>query len=320
MSSSAALVSPVVDPAPLRAVQTAVADVIRGKHEVIEQVVVCLVAGGHVLLEDLPGVGKSTLARAVAATVGAELSRIQFTADLLPADIIGVSVWRPDSGRFELQKGPVFAHFVLADEINRAPPRTQSALLEAMGEGQVSIDGASLPLPRPFMVIATQNPLEHHGTYPLPESQRDRFALRVTLGYADSEVEAALLQAGASAGRLSTEPVATLEQVAAAQAAAAAVHLHPDLAGYAQRVIQGTRAHAELAQGVSTRGALAWVATARARAWLAGRDHVSVQDLQALAVPALAHRVVLRTAEGDATEAVVAEHVREIVAQTPVPR
>ena len=308
------------DLAALRAVQAAVAEAIRGKAEVIEQVLVCLVAGGHVLLEDLPGVGKSTLARAVAAAVGAELMRIQFTADLLPADIIGVSVWRPQAERFEFQPGPLFGHFVLADEINRAPPRTQSALLEAMGEGQVSVDGISRPLPRPFMVIATQNPLEHHGTYPLPESQRDRFALRVTLGYADAEVEAALLQAGAAAGRLAPQAAASLDAITRAQAAAAALHLHPDLAAYAQRVIQGTREHPELSQGVSTRGALAWVATARARAWLAGRDHVSIDDLQTLAVPALAHRVVLRTAEGGASEAVVAELVREILARTPVPR
>jgi MoxR-like ATPase len=305
-------------PEALRAVKTAVAAVIRGKDEVIEQVLWALVAGGHVLLEDLPGVGKSTLARAMAAAVGADLSRIQFTADLLPADIIGVSVWRPKLERFEFQSGPVFAHVVLADEINRAPPRTQSALLEAMGEGQVSVEGQPRPLPRPFMVIATQNPSEHHGTYPLPESQRDRFALRITLGYADAAVEAALLQAGASVGRAPVTPVASLAAIERAQTAAAALHLHPDLAAYAQRVVQATRAHAELAQGVSTRGALAWVATARARAWLEGRDHVSIDDLQTLAVPALAHRVVLRT--GDVADAVAAEHVREILVRTPVPR
>ncbi len=302
----------------LRAVLRAVARVIRGKDEVVEQVLWALVAGGHVLLEDLPGVGKSTLARAVAAAVGAELSRIQFTADLLPADIIGVSVWRPRLEQFEFQAGPVFSHFVLADEVNRAPPRTQSALLEAMGEGQVSVEGQPRPLPHPFMVIATQNPSEHHGTYPLPESQRDRFALRLSLGYAEAAIEAALLQAGATVGRAPIAPVASLAVIERAQAAAAALHLHADLAAYAQRVVQATREHAELAQGVSTRGALAWVATARARAWLQGRDHVGIDDLQALAVPALAHRVVLRT--GEIADAVAAEHVREIIARTPVPR
>lgn len=304
----------------MRAVADAVSEVVRGKTEVIERVLVCLVAGGHVLIEDLPGVGKSTLGRAIAAAVGSDLRRIQFTADLLPADIVGVSVWRPRAERFEFTPGPVFGHFVLADEINRAPPRTQSALLEAMGEGQVSVEGDSRPLPDPFMVIATQNPAEHHGTYPLPESQRDRFALRLTLGYADAQVESALLQTGAQAGRAPAKAVATLDDVQRAQAQAAGVHLHPDLASYAQRIVQATREHAHMVQGVSTRGALAWVATARARAWLDERDHVSLDDLQDLAVPALAHRVVLRAAGGQADDAVAAEHLREIIATTPVPR
>jgi len=297
-----------------------VARVLRGKDEVIEHVLVALVAGGHVLLEDLPGVGKSTLARAMAMAVGAEPSRIQFTSDLLPADIIGVSVWRPRAEAFEFRPGPIFAHVVLADEVNRAPPRTQSALLEAMGEGQVSVEGRPRPLPRPFMVIATQNPSEHHGTYPLPESQRDRFALRITLGYAAAEVEAGLLEAGSEATRVDASPVATLAAVEAAQRAAAALHLHPDLAAYAQRVVQATREHAELSQGVSTRGALAWVATARAHAWLHRRDHVSIDDLQRLAVPALAHRLVLRTPGGELDDAIRADHVREILARVPVPR
>jgi len=301
-------------------VQASVAEVVRGKLEVIEEVIVCLVAGGHLLLEDLPGVGKTTLARAVAAAVGAKLSRIQFTADLLPADIIGVSVWRARAESFEFQPGPIFANFVLADEINRAPPRTQSALLEAMGEGQVSVEGESRPLPSPFMVIATQNPAEHHGTYPLPESQRDRFALRITLGYANAEVEAALLESGADAGRVPATPVATLEDIAEGQRAATALHLHPDLATYAQQVAQATRDHADLAQGVSTRGALAWVATARARAWLSGRDHVSLDDLQTLAVAALAHRVVLHAATSEGADAEASEHIREVLARTPVPR
>ncbi|MCA9708219.1 MAG: MoxR family ATPase [Myxococcales bacterium] len=308
------------EPATLRRVLHAVGQVVHGKDEVIEQVLLALLAGGHVLLEDLPGVGKSTLARAMAAAVGAELSRVQFTSDLLPADILGVSVWRPRAETFEFRPGPIFAHVVLADEVNRAPPRTQSALLEAMGEGQVSVEGQTRPLPRPFMVIATQNPSEHHGTYPLPESQRDRFALRITLGYAAADVEAQLLQAGASVGRATARPVVSLATVQQAQAAAAGLHLHPDLAAYAQRVVQATREHEALQQGVSTRGALAWVATARARAWLAGRDHVGIDDLQRLAVPALAHRLVLHAAAGEATEAASADLVREILARVPVPR
>jgi len=306
--------------AALRKVRAAVAEVVRGKDEVIDQVLVALVAGGHVLLEDLPGVGKSTLARAVAAAIGAELSRVQFTSDLLPADIIGVSVWRPRTEDFEFRPGPIFAHVVLADEVNRAPPRTQSALLEAMGEGQVSVEGRTRALPHPFMVIATQNPSEHHGTYPLPESQRDRFALRITLGYAGAEVEAQLLQDGSSVGRTPATPVATLTDIEQAQLAAARLHLHPDLAIYAQQVVQTTRDHSDLGQGVSTRGALAWVATARARAWLAGRDHVSIDDLQSLAVPALAHRLVLRATAGEADDEARADHVREVLARVPVPR
>jgi MoxR-like ATPase len=294
-------------------VHEAVAERIRGKDEVVELALVALVAGGHLLVEDMPGVGKSTLARALASAVGGTLSRIQFTSDLLPADIVGVNVWRAGSERFELSPGPIFANFVLADELNRAPPRTQSALLEAMGEGQVSIDGHTRPLPRPFMVLATQNPLEHHGTYPLPESQRDRFTLCVSLGYAAAEIEAELLANPPSVGPL--EAVTDPDTVAAAQRRAAEMFLHADLAAYAQRVVQATREHAGLRLGVSTRGALAWVAAARARAFLRDRSHVSIDDLQDLAVPALAHRV-LRSATGSATDDVI----RTIVASTAVPR
>ena len=299
--------------ATLRRVHEAVAERIRGKDEIVELALVALVAGGHLLVEDMPGVGKSTLARALAAAVGGTLSRIQFTSDLLPADIVGVGVWRAASERFELAPGPIFANFVLADELNRAPPRTQSALLEAMGEGQVSIDGKTHALPRPFMVLATQNPLEHHGTYPLPESQRDRFTLCVSLGYAAADVEAELL-----ANPPPTRPLAAVtdpETIAAAQVRAAALMLHPDLAAYAQRVVQATREHPDLRLGVSTRGALSWVAAARARALLQDRAHVSIDDLQELAVPALSHRVV-QSATGSAPEDVI----RTIVASTGVPR
>jgi MoxR-like ATPase len=282
----------------LKRVHEAVAERIRGKDEVVELALVALVAGGHLLVEDMPGVGKSTLARALASAVGGTLSRIQFTSDLLPADIVGVNVWRAGSERFELSPGPIFANFVLADELNRAPPRTQSALLEAMGEGQVSIDGHTR---------------EHHGTYPLPESQRDRFTLCVSLGYAAAEIEAELLANPPSVGPL--EAVTDPDTVAAAQRRAAEMFLHADLAAYAQRVVQATREHAGLRLGVSTRGALAWVAAARARAFLRDRSHVSIDDLQDLAVPALAHRVV-RSATGSATDDVI----RTIVASTAVPR
>jgi MoxR-like ATPase len=297
----------------LRRVQEIIAERIRGKDDVVELALVALVAGGHLLVEDMPGVGKSTLARALAGAVGGTLSRIQFTSDLLPADIVGVNVWRAASERFELSPGPIFANFVLADELNRAPPRTQSALLEAMGEGQVSIDGKTHALPRPFMVLATQNPLEHHGTYPLPESQRDRFTLCVSLGYAAADIEAELLASPPPTRPV--QPATDPETIAAAQERAAAVLLHPDLAVYAQRVVQATREHDGLRLGVSTRGALAWVAAARARAFLRDRTHVTIDDLQDLAVAALAHRVV-RSATGSSPE----EVIRTIVASTIVPR
>jgi MoxR-like ATPase len=304
-------------------IRAAVATRIHGKKEVIDLALICLVARGHLLIEDIPGVGKSTLARALAEAIGGSFSRIQFTSDLLPADLLGVSVWRASNEQFEFRRGPMFANLVLADEVNRAPPRTQSALLEAMAEGQVSIDGISHPLPQPFIVIATQNPEEHHGTYPLPESQRDRFLLRLSMGYADAATEAALLRDGgveppgaaSKHGATIDSPSALLEL----QNAAAAIHLHADLADYAQRVVQATRDAGEIRLGVSTRGALAWVAAARARALLNGRAQVGIDDLQELAVFGLAHRIVpAQTGSGDQV-ALAQELVREIIATVPVP-
>jgi MoxR-like ATPase len=304
--------------AAVAAVREAVGTVIRGKDDVVELAMVAMLAGGHLLIEDIPGVGKSTLARALAQAAGGEFRRIQFTSDLLPADLVGVSVLRPGLERAEFRPGPLFANFVLADEINRAPPRTQSALLEAMGEQTISVDGISHPLPLPFMVIATQNPSEHHGTYPLPESQRDRFMLRLAMGYAAPDVEAELL-AGVRDDAAVHEPVCTLEAIVAARSAALGVFVHPDLAGYAQRVVQATRVHPGVRLGVSTRGALAWMRAACARAWIDGRTQLAVDDLQDLAVHALAHRMIA-TAATDESGAVAAERVREIVALTPVPR
>ncbi len=306
----------------LAAIRAAVARRIHGKDEVIDLALICLIARGHLLIEDIPGVGKSTLARALASAIGGSFSRIQFTSDLLPADLLGVNVWRASREQFEFRPGPIFANLVLADEVNRAPPRTQSALLEAMAEGQVSIDGTSHPLPEPFIVIATQNPEEHHGTYPLPESQRDRFVLRLSMGYADAEVEAALLLRGGveGPGRPAAEPaLAEPTQLHELQAAADRVHLHPDLARYAQRLVQATRDAGEIRLGVSTRGALAWVAAARARALLAGRAQASIDDLQELAVPALAHRIVPAQAGSGDQVALAQELVRELVATVPVP-
>ncbi len=299
------------------AIREAVGNAIVGKAEIIDLALVALLSGGHLLLEDMPGVGKSTLARSLAGAVGGVFRRIQFTADLLPADVLGVNVWRPQRESFEFREGPLFANFVLADEVNRAPPRTQSALLEAMGEHQISVDGVSRPLPEPFMVIATQNPLEHYGTYPLPESQRDRFVLRLSMGYASADVEAALLQGNGT--RPTTEAVVSAQDVLAAQRAARGVFVHADLAAYAQAVVQATRQHPRARLGVSTRGALAWVAAARARALLEGREQISLDDLQELAIAALAHRVLPSLASDEAS-ASSEELVREIIATVPVPQ
>lgn len=307
--------------AAIRAVADAVNGVIAGKEAIVESSLIALLAGGHLLLEDIPGVGKSTLARTLAKAVGGEFRRVQFTSDLLPADVLGVNVWRPQSERFEFREGPLFGNFVLADEINRAPPRTQSALLEAMGERQISVDGHARQLPDPFMVIATQNPLEHYGTYPLPESQRDRFLLRLSMGYASDEVETELLQQAAPPRREGdARPVTSPADILTAQASVRAVFLHPDLASYAQRVVARTRTDPHIRLGVSTRGALAWVAAARARAFLHAREQVDIDDLQELAVPALAHRLLVSQGAGDEGSASAQELLRELIATIDVPR
>ncbi len=304
----------------LAAIREAVAASIRGKDGIIELALIGLVAGGHILIEDIPGVGKSTLARALASAIGGSFARIQFTSDLLPADLLGVNVWLAREQQFEFRPGPMFANLVLADEVNRAPPRTQSALLEAMAERQVSLDGKSHALPSPFAVIATQNPEEHHGTYPLPESQRDRFMLRLSMGYAASEVEAALLQTGGVDPQArAAKQVAAPDTLTQLQTAAKRVHLHADLATYAQRVVQATRELPAIRLGVSTRGALAWVAAARARALLDGRGAVGIDDLQELALPALAHRILPAQAGTGDQAAYAQELVRELIARVAVP-
>ncbi len=315
-------VRPRSDPvdAPLAAVRAVVRQAIRGKDDVIELALCCLVAGGHLLLEDVPGVGKSTLAQALARAVGGAFRRVQFTSDLLPADLLGVNVWRAHQEQFEFKPGPVFANFVLADEINRAPPRTQSALLEAMGEQQITVDGHTYHLPAPFMVLATQNPSEHYGTYALPESQRDRFLMRVSLGYAPAEVEVEILHnRDQLVARLSEQPVVTLEQVVRAQAGARVVELHADLARYAQRVVETTRVDSRLRLGVSTRGAIGWISAARARAYLSGREFVSPDDLQELAVCALAHRVVPAHAPPGAETSIAIDIISELLGSIPIP-
>jgi len=275
------------------ALETNIARVLRGKPGAIRHAVVALLARGHLLIEDVPGVGKTTLARALAQSIGGTFHRIQFTSDLLPSDVVEVSILDPKSAEFEFRPGPVFANLVLADEINRTPPRTQSALLEAMNEGQVSVDGRTYPLEAPFLVMATQNAEERYGTYPLPESQMDRFLLRIRIDYPSAEDERRILLE--SAGRPEDkrlEPVLSVAQVRALQEAAERVHLSAELADYIVAVARETRRSPHLSLGVSPRGQLAWRNAARAAALADGRDYVLPDDLKSLVGPVLAHRIV----------------------------
>jgi MoxR-like ATPase len=273
---------------------TAVERVIRGKRHAVELAVTTLVAGGHLLLEDVPGVGKTSLAKALAAATGATLGRIQFTPDLLPTDVVGSSIWNPRDGRFEYHPGPVFAQVVLADEINRASPKTQSALLEAMAEAQVTADGETRPLPEGHMVIATQNPAEQHGTFPLPESQLDRFLLRLSLGYPDRTHESEILDADGTESQIAHIDVAAdRATIAALRRHCAQIHVAPALTNYLLDLAHASRSHPHLALGASPRAVLGLRRVAQIRAMAAGRNHVLPDDVKATAVPALAHRLVL---------------------------
>lgn len=280
-----------------------VSTIIVGKRAQIELSVICLLADGHLLIEDIPGVGKTTLAQALARSLGLSFSRVQFTADLLPSDLLGVSVYEREREGFVFHPGPVFAQVLLADEINRAGPRTQSALLEVMEERQVSADGQTRPLPEPFFVIATQNPVEQLGTHPLPESQLDRFALKVTLGYPDAQHERALLQGQDRRQQLlALQPVMPLGEWRTLQAKVPQIHASEPLLDYLQALIAATRESRWCLQGLSPRAGLSLLRLARARALLQGRGHVSPEDIQALWVPAVAHRLVVSSTQGRGAE------------------
>ena len=296
-----------------------VAQVIVGKDEVVRLVLVALLCDGHILLEDVPGTGKTMLARAVSASLGCTFKRLQFTPDLLPNDVTGVSVYNQKTGDFEFRPGPAFVHILLADEINRATPRTQSALLEAMGERQITADGVTRVLPRPFLVLATQNPIEYEGTFPLPEAQMDRFLMKLRLGHPTLEEERRILR------NLEREhpiehvgQVARREEVVALQQAVWDVRVDDALVDYIGRIVVATRAHPDLAVGASTRGSLALFKSAQALAALSGRAYVTPDDVKALAPVTLAHRLIVK-AESELRGRTAEEIVRSILETTPVP-
>jgi MoxR-like ATPase len=303
---------------PIRRLEDNIAQTLVGKPEVIRLAVIGFLARGHLLIEDVPGVGKTTLAAALARSIGAGFQRIQFTSDMLPSDIIGVTVYQPDRGDFVFKPGPLFTNIVLADEINRTTPKTQSSLLEAMNEAQVSLDHSTYPLPRPFMVLATQNPLEYEGTHALPESQLDRFLLRIRVGYPGPVDEKAILRGGGAMPAELLPPVLTTAEVLELQAQVELIRADDAVLDYLMALVAATRAAPLLRLGVSPRGALALLRAARARALADGRDFLVPDDVKALAVPALAHRVLLRAATGGELDADAV--ITAIAAATPVPR
>jgi MoxR-like ATPase len=270
--------------------------VILGKPEVIDDLLVALLAGSHILMEDVPGVGKTTLAKALAKSISSAFTRVQFTPDLLPTDILGTSIYNPRDGSFVFKKGPIFTNILLADEINRASPRTQSSLLEAMSEGQASIEGETRPLPAPFLVIATQNPIEFHGTYPLPEAQLDRFGMKLALGYPQKAQEVEILYSQFHHHPLDdVKPVVDAREVVALQERVRATRVERSLGAYVTELASATRTHPSVKTGCSPRGTLALFRTSQARAFLQGRDFVIPEDVKAIAVPVLAHRLALDT-------------------------
>ena len=318
-----------VSSALLRQLESAIESSLRGKTEVVRMSLVCLLARGHLLIEDVPGVGKTTLAQSLARAVDGSFHRLQFTSDMLPSDVLGVTVWNARAEEFEFKPGPVFANFLLADEINRTTPKTQSALLEAMNEQQVTTDGRTLPLPEPFMVIATQNPAEHHGAYPLPESQLDRFLMRLRIGYPDVADEREIIrQTGLRHNGphgATVQCVLNRHELASLQAAVSHVTVDPAIVDYMLAIVELTRNHDNLLLGVSPRGSQALYRAAQAHALICGRNYALPDDVKVLAPKVLAHRVVATSrapiaARRGAFAAVASERIiEEILAQVDVP-
>jgi MoxR-like ATPase len=304
------------------ALEGALRSIIRGNDEVIRLALVAVLARGHLLIEGVPGVGKTTLAHAMARALDCNFQRVQFTSDMLPTDVLGISVYSALEQQFEFKPGPVFTNILLADEINRTTPKTQSSLLEAMSEGQVTVDGHSHPLPQPFLVIATQNPIEHHGTYPLPESQLDRFLLRASMGYPEAANERQILRAEAGAARLDEiKPVATGADVLAMQEEVKTVKVDDSLVDYALEIVRRTREAEALSLGVSPRGSLMLYRAAQAMAYLDGRTFTTPQDFKSLAIAVFAHRVVSKARFSSTLKKSEQSDViiRDIIDSVPVP-
>ncbi|MCS7240653.1 MAG: MoxR family ATPase [Candidatus Bipolaricaulota bacterium] len=303
------------------AVLSEVEAVIVGKHEPLTIILAAILAGGHVLIEDYPGLAKTLAARCLAHALGLSFRRVQFTPDLLPADIVGTHVFRREEGKFVFQPGPIFTQILLADEINRATPKTQSALLEAMQENQVTVEGNTYALPQPFVVLATQNPIEYEGTFPLPEAQVDRFLVRVRFGYPSAEEEVEILQRRIArrTEEVTVRTVSSAAEVLAMQSALETVFVEPDLLRYMAEIVVRTRRHEALGLGASPRGTLALLRMSRAWAALHGRDFVIPDDIKAVAIPALSHRLIL-SPELWTREVHTEDIVAEILAQTPVPK
>jgi len=307
---------------PFAELQRSIAQVVKGKDDVIQLALIALLARGHLLVEDVPGVGKTTLAQALARSFHCSFQRIQFTSDLLPSDVIGVSVYNPATQEFEFKPGPVFANIIVADEINRTTPKTQSALLEAMSESQITVDNHTHSLPKPFMVLATQNPIEHHGTYPLPESQLDRFLMRIRMGYPSRASEKEIIRNNSAASAIDQiEPSMDSADVVAAQESVSRVKCDDSLLDYALEIVERTRQSEHLSLGVSPRGAVMLHRAAQARAFLEGRDYCLPDDFKRLILHVFAHRVVVssryvstekRSEQGEAV-------LREIIDSTRVP-